>query len=39
MHMCRIYRNGADEPVSRAGMEMQTHSRAMWTQRPKSTVG
>ena len=35
MHMCGIWKNGTDEPIIRAGIEMQMHRTDRWTQRGK----
>ena len=32
-------KNGADEPICRAGVQMQTYRRDMWTQQGKEGVG
>ena len=32
MHVCRIWKNGIDEPIWREGMEMQIYSMNLWTQ-------
>ena len=31
-HVCRVQKNGTDEPIFRAGIEMQMWSSDMWTQ-------
>ena len=32
MHIYRIYKNGTDEPICKAGIEMQTQTMDLWTQ-------
>ena len=32
MHIYRIYKNGTDEPICRAGIAMQTLRTDLWTQ-------
>ena len=32
VHVCRVQKNGADEPIFRAGIEMQMQSTNVWTQ-------
>ena len=39
MHMYVIYKNSTGEPVCKAGTELQTYRRNMWTQRGKGRVG
>ena len=34
-----IQENGADEPICRAGIEMQTQKMDLWTQQGKESVG
>ena len=31
-HMSGIYKNGTDEPICRAGIEMQSYRIGLWTQ-------
>ena len=31
-HICGIQKDGTDEPIQRAGMEMQTQRKDLWTQ-------
>ena len=31
IHVCGIYKNATDEPISRAGIEMKTQKVDMWT--------
>ena len=32
MHVCGIQKNGTDEPICRAGIEIQTQRANVWTQ-------
>ena len=38
-HMYGIQKNGTDEPICRAGIEMQTQRTDLWTQQRKNRVG
>ena len=37
-HVCGIWKNGADEPICREGMETQTQKMEAWTQGEKERV-
>ena len=39
MHVCRIKKNGTNEPSSRAGTEVQTQRTDTWAQQGKGRVG
>ena len=39
MHMYVIYKNSTGEPVCKAGTELQTYRRNVWTQGGKGRVG
>ena len=33
MHIYKVYQSGSDEPICRAGIEMQTEGTDLWTVR------
>ena len=39
MNIYRIWKNGTDEPICRAEIEIQTWRRDLWTQQGKERVG
>ena len=39
MHTCGISKDGADEPIRRAAVEMQTQRMDLWTPWEKERVG
>ena len=39
MHIYEIQKNGTDQPICRAGTEMQTQRMDLWPQQGKGRVG
>ena len=39
MHIYEIQKHGTDEPICRAGIEMQMQRMDLWTQQGKERVG